>query len=192
MFQKLFDRTLALAAHRHALRSLAIVAFIESSVFPVPPHLMLAPMVLARPERAWRIAGVCTLASVLGGLFGYAIGYFLFDVAGEPIIAAYGFEDQFARFRESYNEWGAWIVAMFGATPFPYKVITIASGVTHLNILTFTVASVASRGFTFFLIAALLKYFGPPMQAFIEKRLGLIVTLAFLAVIGGVVAIKYL
>ncbi|RMF07417.1 MAG: DedA family protein [Alphaproteobacteria bacterium] len=192
MFQKLFDRTLALAGHRHALPSLAVVAFIESSIFPVPPHLMLAPMVLARPERAWRIAAVCTLASVLGGLFGYAIGYFLFDVAGEPIIAAYGFEEQFARFRAGYNEWGAWIVALFGATPFPYKVITIASGVTQLNLVTFTLASLASRGFTFFLIAALLKYFGPPMQAFIEKRLGLMITIVFLAVIGGVVALKYL
>ena len=192
MFRTLYDRTLALAAHRHALRSLAVVSFIESSFFPVPPHLMLVPMVLARPEQAWRIAGVCTLASVLGGMFGYAIGYFLFDLIGAPIIATYGFEDQFARFREGYNEWGAWIVALFGATPFPYKVITIASGVTALNFWTFMIASIASRGLIFFTIATLLKYFGPPMRVFIEKRLGLIMTLAFLAVIGGFVALRYL
>ena len=192
MFQKLYDRTLALAAHRHALPSLAAIAFIESSVFPIPPHLLLIPMVLATPTRAWRIAAVCTIASVLGGLLGYAIGYYLFDLIGQPIVSFYGLEDQFARFRDSYNEWGAWIVALFGATPFPYKVITIASGVTRLNLATFMVASVASRGFAFFLIAALLKYFGPPMQAFIEKRLGLVMTLVFVALIGGFVAIKYL
>lgn len=192
MFRKIYDKTMALAAHRHALRSLAVVSFLESSVFFVPPHLMMVPMVLATPERAWRIALVTTLASVAGGLLGYAIGFYFFDLIGTHVIAAYGVEDKFARFAEGYNEWGAWIVALFGATPFPYKVITIASGVTALNLLTFTLASLASRGLIFFLIAALLKYFGPPMQAFIEKRLGLIMTAAFLAVIGGFVALKFL
>lgn len=192
MLRRLYDRTLALAAHPHALGWLAVVAFVESSFFPVPPHFLLIAMVLATPERAWRIAAVCTVASVLGGYLGYAIGYSIFDLVGEPLIRFYGAEEQFANFRESYNEWGAWIVAFFGFTPFPYKVITIASGVTGLNLLSFGLASIASRGAIFFLMAALLKYFGPPMRTFIEQRLGLLSTIGFLLLVGGFVGLKYL
>jgi len=192
MLRRLYDKTLALAAHPHALGWLAAIAFIESSLFPVPPHFLLIPMVLAAPGRAWLIAGVCTAASVAGGFAGYAIGYFLFDLIGEPMLRLYGFEAEFARFKESYNEWGGWIVAFFGATPFPYKVITIASGVTSLNLMTFFIASLLSRGGIFFLMAALLKYFGPPMRQFIERRLGLLTVLLFALLIGGFVALKYL
>lgn len=192
MLRRLYDQTLALAAHPHAMWWLAAVAFIESSVFPIPPHVLVVAMVLAAPTRAWRIAAACTLASVAGGLFGYGIGYFLFDAFGQPIIHFYGAEDQFARFRELYNEWGGWIVAFFGFTPFPYKIITIASGVTKLNLATFMTASLISRGAIFFLVAALLKYFGPPVRAFIEQRLGLVSTVFFTLLLGGFAALKYL
>lgn len=192
MLRRLYDRTLALAGHPHALGWLALVAFVESSFFPVPPHFLLIAMVLARPDRAWRIAAVCTLASVLGGYLGYLIGYSLFDVFGQAVIDFYGAEEQFAAFQRSYNQWGAWIVAFFGFTPFPYKVITIASGVTALDPLSFGAASLLSRGGIFFLMAALLKYFGPPMRVFIEKRLGLLSTIGFLLLLGGFVGLKYL
>lgn len=192
MLRRLYDRTLALAAHPHALFWLGAVAFVESSLFPIPPHALLIPMVIAAPHNAWRIAGVCTLASVAGGFLGYGLGYFLFDTLGEPIIRMYHAEEQFRKFQESYNEMGAWIVAFFGFTPFPYKIITIASGVTQLNLLTFGMASLLSRGGIFFLMSALLKYFGPPVRAFIEKRLGLMTILFFGLLIGGFVALKYL
>lgn len=192
MLRRFYDKTLALAAHPHALFWLAVVAFAESSLFPIPPHLLLIPMVIAAPSQAWRIALVCTLASVAGGFAGYGLGYFLFDSLGEPIVRFYNAEEQFKQFQASYNEMGGWIVAFFGATPFPYKVITIASGVTQLDLLTFGVASLLSRGGVFFLMAALLKYFGPPVRVFIEKRLGLMTTLFFVLLIGGFVALKYL
>jgi membrane protein YqaA with SNARE-associated domain len=192
MLRRLYDRTLALAGHPHALFWLGVVAFVESSVFPVPPHFLLIAMVLASPDRAWRIAAVCTIASVFGGYLGYGIGYFLFDAFGEPVIAFYGAEEQFAAFREAYNQWGPWIVAFFGFTPFPYKVITIASGVTAMDVLAFGAASLASRGAIFFLMAGLLKYFGPPMRVFIERRLGLVCTIGFLLVLAGFVGLKYL
>lgn len=181
---------MGLAAHRHALAALAGISFIESSVFPIAPDVLLIPMVLAARERAWRIALVCTVASVLGGMAGYAIGYFLFDLLGRPLLEFYGYGAEFAEFQGRYNEWGAWIVIGAGVTPFPYKVITIASGVTGLNIVVFTVASVLARGFRFFLVAGLLWYFGPPMRTFIEKHLTLLATLFFLLLVGGFLAVK--
>jgi membrane protein YqaA with SNARE-associated domain len=179
-----------LAETRHALWALAVVSFVESSVFPIPPDLLLIPMVLARPDRAWLIAGVCTIASVLGGFAGYAIGLLLYEGVGQPVLAFYGYLDKFTDFQSLYNEWGAWIVAGAGATPFPYKVITIASGVTQLDPVVFGVASVLSRGFRFFLVAALLWKWGEPMRAFIERRLGLLATLAFALLLGGFLAIR--
>ena len=191
MLQRLYDRTMALAAHRHALAALALVAFVESSVFPIPPDIMIVPMVLAARDRAWRIAGVCTAASVLGGLAGYGIGYFLFEAVGRPLIAFYGHADTFAAFRAAYNDWGAWIVAGAGLTPFPYKVITIASGVTALDPVVFTVASALSRGARFFLVAALLWRFGPPIRSFVEGNLARVVTVFFALLLGGFVVARY-
>jgi membrane protein YqaA with SNARE-associated domain len=182
---------MALAAHRHALLALAAVSFIESSVFPIPPDVLLIPMVLAARDRAWLIATVCTVASVVGGMFGYAIGYFLFEQIGRPIVEFYGYEDQFGEFTRLYNEWGMWIVAGAGFTPFPYKVVTIASGVTHLDLMTFTIASVVSRGARFFLVAALLWRFGPPMKAFIENNLAALSVAFFAMLFGGFLAAKY-
>lgn len=191
MLERLYHRTMGLAAHRHALWVLALVSFIESSVFPIPPDVLLVPMVLARRRRAWRIAAVCTAGSVLGGLAGYSIGYFLFESLGRPLIDLYGHGEQFARFQASYNAWGWWIVTGAGLTPFPYKVVTIASGVTGLDMATFVLASLLSRGARFFAEAGLLWYFGPSLRAFIERRMGLVATVFFLLLLGGFVLVGY-
>jgi membrane protein YqaA with SNARE-associated domain len=192
VLRSLYDWTMGLAAHRHALVALALISFIESSVFPIPPDVLMIPMVLAARDRAWLIALIATVASVLGGFLGYYIGAGLFEVIGQPILDFYGYGERFASFRESYNEWGAWIVAGAGFTPFPYKVITIASGVMDLDLATFTLASVVSRGARFFLLAALLWYFGPPIRRFIENNLPLLATLFFVLLFGGFVAARYL
>jgi membrane protein YqaA with SNARE-associated domain len=183
---------MGLAAHRHANWALAGVSCIESSVFPIPPDVLLIPMVLANRERAFRIALVCTAASVVGGLIGYAIGMFLFEQAGKPILDFYGYAPKFAEFREAYHEWGAWVVFMAGVTPFPYKVITILSGVTGLDVLVFTVASILSRGIRFYVVAWLLWRFGPPIKDFIERRLHLLFWLFCALLIGGFVLVRYL
>ena len=192
VLQRLYDWTMGLAAHRHALLALAVISFIESSVFPIPPDVLLIPMVLAARDRAWLIAGVCTVASVVGGYAGYGIGYFLYETVGQPILAFYGAIEQFAQFRELYNEWGMWIVAMAGFTPFPYKVITIASGVTQLDLWTFGLASTASRGARFFLETALLWQFGAPIRRFIEANLPALAWVFFALLLGGFLAIRYL
>ena len=150
MLRRLYDWVMALSAHPRAAWALAAVAFVESSVFPIPPHAMLVPMVLAERAKAWFYAALTTISSVLGGMLGYAIGYFLFEAAGKPILDFYGKSEAFAQFAERYNEWGAWIVFIAGVTPFPYKVITIASGATQLNFIVFMVASIAARGAVFF------------------------------------------
>jgi len=191
VLQRLYDRTMALAAHRHALWALAAVSFIESSFFPIPPDTLLVPMVLAMRARAWTLAAVCTVASVAGGLAGYAIGALLFDSIGRPLLELYGHLETFRAFQDKYNEWGAWIVAGAGITPFPYKVITIASGVTGLDLATFTVASTVSRGLRFFIEVALLWYFGPPIRRFIEGNLRLVVTASFALLLGGFLLVRF-
>lgn len=191
MLRRLYDRVMGMAEHRHALPALGAVSFAESSFFPIPPDVLLVPMVLARPKRAWVIASVCTVASVLGGLAGYAIGALLFEALGRPIVEFYGLGAQFAEFQGRYNALGAWIVFAAGFTPIPYKVFTIASGVTGLDIAVFTLASLLSRGARFFLVATLLHFFGVPIRAFIEKWLPLL-TFVFLALlISGFFVLKY-
>ncbi len=192
MLRRLYDWTMSFAANPHAMWALFFIAFIESSFFPIPPDILLLPMVLAARTHAWRIAAVCTVGSVLGGFAGFAIGYFLYESVGQPVLAFYGYGEKFAAFQGMYNEWGAWIVAAGGLTPLPYKVITIASGVTGLDLATFGIASVLSRGVRYFLIAALLWYFGEPIRTFIEKYLGWLVAIGFVVLLGGFVAIKYL
>jgi len=192
MLRKLYDWTLNLAARPNATRALAVVSFAESSFFPVPPDVLLIPMVLAQRHRAWFIAGVCTIASVLGGLAGYAIGFYLFETIGRWVIDLYGLQEKAEQFHVFYDQWGLWVILIKGLTPIPFKIITIMSGAAHFDLLTFFLASIVTRGARFFLVAALLKRFGPPIQAFIEKRLTL-VFLAFLAaLIGGFVAVSYL
>lgn len=190
MLKSLYDWTLSLAGHRHAIWALAVVSFVESSIFPIPPDILIIPMVLAAREKAWRIALVCTVASVLGGLAGYGIGYFLFEAVGRPLLDFYGYAEKFLSFQGQYNEWGAWIVAGAGVTPFPYKVITIASGVTGLDLVVFTTASVLSRGLRFFVEAGLLWKFGEPIRGFIESNLNKLAILFFALLLGGFVLLK--
>jgi len=192
MIRGLYDWTMGLARSRHALLALALVSFAESSVFPIPPDILMIPMILATPHRAFLIAAVCTLASVLGGLFGYFIGFALFESVGRPVLAFYGKDAYFAEFASRYNEWGAWVVLVAGVTPFPYKVITILSGSTALSLPVFMVASLLARGLRFFLVAALLWKFGAPIRDFIERRLGLMFTLFCVLLIGGFYVVRYL
>lgn len=192
MLRRLYDWTMAQAVTPHAMITLALVAFIESSVFPIPPDVLIIPMVLAARAKAWRIAMVCTVASVIGGFAGYGIGMFLYEQVAEPILRFYGYMDKFSAFQELYNHWGAWIVFGAGVTPFPYKVITIASGMTALDPLVFGLASVLARGLRFFFIAWLLWRFGAPIRAFIEAHLGKLATIFFILLIGGFVALKFL
>lgn len=192
MIRALYDWTLRLAEHPRALWALAIVAFIESSVFPIPPDILMIPMILAAPRRAFVIAGVATLSSVLGGMFGYWIGAVLFDTVGLPVLEFYGKTANFDTFRETYNQWGAWAVLIAGVTPFPYKVVTILSGSTGLDIWVFTFASVVARGLRFFIVAALLWRFGAPIRDFIERRLGLMFTLFVVLLIAGFAVLKVL
>jgi membrane protein YqaA with SNARE-associated domain len=192
MLRRLYDRVLALAAGRLAPVWLAVISFAESSVFPIPPDALLIPMCLARPDRAWRLATICTISSVLGGALGYFIGYALFEVLAEPVIRLYHYEAAFARFRETYAEWGLWVILIKGATPIPYKIVTIASGAANFDFGVFMAASIATRGARFFLVAWLLRRYGEPMRGFIERRLTLVTTLAVLGVVGGFLALKLL
>ena len=190
--KKIYDKMLALSEGKGAMAALFVVAFAESSFFPIPPDIMLIPMILAAPTKAWRIALLATIASVLGGYFGYLIGVYAFEWIAEPLLSFYGYLDKFKTFENYYNEYGAWIVFGAGLTPFPYKIITIASGAVHLNLGVFTVASVLARGGRFFVVAWLLKRFGAPMKTFIEKNLGWLSVLFLILLIGGFVLLKYL
>lgn len=191
MLRKLYDMTLALAATRHAEKALAGVSFVESSVFPIPPDVLLIPMVLAERAKWLRYALICTIASVAGALLGYVIGAFLYDTIGEPILRFYGKEDAFQRVADWYNRWGGWGILFAAITPFPYKVLTIFSGATGLSLPVFILVSIIGRGLRFFLVAGLLYQFGPPIRTFIEKNLGLLFTLFMLLLIGGFVAVRY-
>jgi membrane protein YqaA with SNARE-associated domain len=192
MLRALYDRVLALAAHRRAPAYLAAVSFAESSVFPIPPDAMLIPMCIARPERAYRYAAVCTAASVLGGVLGYLIGLYLFEALAEPVLRAYGYADALARFQGWYDRWGALVILIKGLTPIPYKIVTIASGAAHFSFAVFLAASVATRGARFFLLAFLLRRFGPPVRDFIERRLTLVTTGAAAGIVLGFVALRAL
>ncbi|MFN4099901.1 MAG: YqaA family protein [Pararhodobacter sp.] len=192
MLRSLYDWTLSLAAHPRALWALAFVAFIESSVFPVPPDALMIPMIIAAPRRAFLIAAVATISSVLGGLLGYAIGAFAFETIGQPILASLGKADAMAEFNTRFNDIGFWAVLVAGLTPFPYKVITIMSGWTGLPIMTFVVTSIVARAGRFFLVAALLHFYGAPIRDFIEKRLGLMTIVFCVLLIGGFLAVRYL
>ncbi|MEO1193529.1 MAG: YqaA family protein [Pseudomonadota bacterium] len=191
MLRKLYDRTLALAAHPKAERWLALVSFSEASFFPIPPDVMMLPMILADRRRAWRVALITTLASLAGAFGGYAIGYFFFETIGKPVLDLYGHLEDFAGFQGLYNEWGFWIVFAAGFTPIPFKVVTIASGVTALALLPFGLAALAGRAARFFLVAALLYYFGPPIRRFVERYLGILTLLFCVLLVGGFVALRY-
>lgn len=192
MIRSLYDRTMRLAGHRHAMPALAVVSFVESSFFPIPPDALMIPMILARPSRAWLVALVALVASVLGGLLGYAIGAFAFNEIGQPILASLGKADAMAEFSTRFNDFGFWAVLIAGVTPFPYKVITIMSGWTGMPIATFVLTSILARGLRFFIVAGLLWKFGAPVRDFIERRLGLLFTLFIGLLLGGFLLVRYL
>ena len=192
MMKRAYDWMMRTAAHEKAPHALFWIAFVESSIFPIPPDVMLIPMVLANRAKAWLYATICTVGSVIGGVVGYAIGYFLYEALGQWLINAYGLSAQFEAYRTAYNEWGLWIILIKGATPIPYKLVTIASGAAAFNFWVFIAASIVTRGARFFLVAALLYWFGEPIRDFIERRLTLVTTAFVVLLVGGFVAIKYL
>ena len=191
MLRALYNRVLALAASRQAPLWLGLVSFAESSFFPVPPDALLIPMVLARPERAYRLALLCTLASVVGGMLGYFIGYALYDALAAPLIHFYHYEAAAQAFVDRFQQYGLYVILIKGLTPIPYKIVTIASGMAHFNFAVFVAASVLTRGVRFFLLAFLLNRFGAPVRTFIERRLTLVTSLAAACVVFGFVVLKY-
>jgi len=191
MLRRLYDWVINLAERPSAPWALSAVSFAESSFFPVPPDVMLVPMCVARPERAWFYAAVCTIASVIGGLFGYAIGSLLYDTLGLFLIRLYGYGDKMEAFTAAYQHYGHWIILIKGLTPIPYKVVTIASGFAHYSLFWFVVLSVITRGLRFFLVAGLLYWIGPSARDFIERRLGLVTAAFAVLVVGGFVAALY-
>ena len=192
MLRSLYDWTMRQADHPRALWILAVVAFAESSVFPIPPDVLMIPMILARPQRAWLVASVALVASVLGGLLGYAIGALAFEQLGQPILTAMGKADAMAEFNSRFNDFGFWPVLIAGVTPFPYKVITIMSGWTGLPLATFIITSIIARGLRFFIVAGLLWHFGAPIRDFIERRLGLMFALFVAILLGGFYLVRFL
>lgn len=192
MLAGLKDRMMSAARSPNAERALFVVSFAESSFFPLPPDIMLGPMAAAEPRKWLRYALICTLASVLGGLAGYAIGMFLLEGVGRWIIDFYGYGDRLEQFRHMYDEWGIWVVAVAGLTPFPYKVATIASGMAAFSIPIFIVTSAATRGLRFLIVAWVFHRFGPILAPMMEKRLGLVLTLFVVAIVAGFVALRFL
>lgn len=191
MFRKLYDWVFALARSRHATPALAVVSFAESSFFPVPPDVMLAPMILARPEKAYFYAFVCTVASVLGGILGYAIGFYLTDL-GLWLMSVMGHADGLEEFQHWFDRWGLAVILIKGLTPVPYKLVTIASGLAAFSFPVFVAASVVTRGGRFFLEAWILRRWGPAMLAQVEKRLALWSIIGIVVLVGAVVAVKVL
>lgn len=185
MLRRLYDWTLAWAAHPKALWVLAVVAFLESSVFPIPPDVLMIPMILAAPRRAWLIAGVGTAASVAGALLGYGIGALAFAAVGEPVLTALGKAGAFDDFAALYNAYGPWVVLVAGVTPLPFKVATILSGTVAMPLGPFLVAAVVARGLRFFLVAGVLRVVGEPARRFVERHLGLAFAAFVVALLGG-------
>ena len=192
MIRRLYDWIIRLAGSRYAIPAMGVVSFAESSFFPLPPDVMLVPMVLANRTKAFRIAAVCTVCSVLGGLLGYAIGFYFFETIGGWLVKTYGLQSGLERFRLQYAEWGIWVILIKGLTPIPYKLVTIASGAAHFDLFTFVWASIVTRGARFFVVSALLWKYGEPIRAFIEQRLTLVTCVFLIVLVGGFVVVRYL
>ena len=192
MIKRLYEWMMSLAGDRRAPTALFWVSFAESSFFPIPPDVMLVPMVLKDRNKAFRYAALATLASVIGGVAGYAIGYFLLESIGKPVINFYGFAERFDQAAAWFNEWGVPILIIKGMTPIPYKLLTITAGAVHMNLVAFMGASVIARAMRFFLVAGLLYWFGPPIRDFIERRLTLVTTVGVILLVGGFVVVKFL
>lgn len=191
MLRRFYDRVLRLAASPRAPLWLALVSFAESSFFPVPPDALLVPMALARPDRAWRLAAICTVSSVLGGMLGYLIGYAFYDAVALPLIRFYHLETKADAFVAGFQQYGLWIILIKGLTPIPYKIVTITSGLAHFDFGLFVAASAVTRGARFFIVAALLRRFGEPVREFIERRLTLVTSLTAAGIVGGVLLLRF-
>jgi membrane protein YqaA with SNARE-associated domain len=191
MLRRLYDWTMKLAAHPRAVWALGVISFSESSFFPVPPDVILAPMVLANPSKARLYALWCTVTSVLGGVVGYGIGYVLYDSLGAWLISFYGYQNGMEEFRAMYAYWGALIILIKGLTPIPYKLVTIASGFAGYDFLSFVALSLLTRGLRFFITAELLRRYGEPMRNFVEKRMELVAIIAVVALVGGFAFARY-
>ncbi len=190
IFRNLYDWTLDKASKKRASWFLSIISFAESSFFPIPPDIILIPMILAKRTKAFFYAFICTLSSVFGGVLGYFIGLLLFNSIGLVVINFYHLEEQITQFKNYYNSYGAWIVIIAGFTPFPFKLITIASGLFQLNFIIFILCSVLSRGSRFYLISILLYFFGDKIKLFIDKYFNFLTILFFILLVGGILIIK--
>ena len=185
MFKRLYHWTLTLAESPRATMALAFIAFAESSFFPIPPDVILVPMSLARPEKAWRYAGICTAASVLGGILGYAIGALFYETVGLWLIGLYGYADRIETIRAFYAQWGWAFILVKGLTPIPYKLVTIVSGLLGYNFFLFVLLSLITRGARFYLLAGLLHRFGEPIKALLEKHFATFMALIVVTIVGG-------
>lgn len=192
MLKRFYNRVIHLAASDRAPLWLAVIAFAESSFFPIPPDVLLVPMAIARPERAWWLALVCTVASVAGAMLGYLIGYAFFDYVAKPILAFYHYSDSFETFRVRFAENGVYLILLKGLLPIPFKIVTIASGLSSVYFPAFVAACVVTRGARFFLLAALIRRFGAPVRTFIEERLVLVTSLVAMGIVAGFLAIRYI
>ena len=192
MLRRLYDWTLSLAARPGATYALAAVCFAESSFFPIPPDVMLLPMALARPERAYFYAAVATISSVAGGLFGYFIGAVLYESVGQWVFNLYGLQEGAEAFRAAYADYGHWVILLKGLTPIPYKLVTITSGFANYDLFWFVVLSIITRGARFFLIAALVGRYGALIRAVIDEHFYKVATLFIVCLVGGFAAFRYL
>ena len=192
MLRSVYDRLIALSASRSAPVWLALVSFAESSFFPIPPDVLLVPMALSRPERAYRLALICSAASVLGGMLGYLIGYGLYEAVALPLIHFYHLEDKADALVQQFQQYGLYVILLKGLTPIPYKLVTIASGMAQFSFPLFVAASVVTRSARFFMVAGLLRYFGEPARQFIEKRLTLVTTVTVVGIVFGFFMLRYI
>ena len=192
MLKRLYERLLSLAAGPNAASWLGLTAFAEASFFPVPPDLLLIPMVIAAPTRAWGLASICTVCSVAGGALGWLIGAVLFERLALPIAHLYHAQDALLRFAQRFREYGLWVILVKGLTPIPYKIVSIAAGAAHFSLALFLAASLLTRGVRFFLIAGLLRQFGEPVRVFVERRLTLATSVVAAAAVAGILALKFL
>lgn len=192
MFRRLYDWTISLAGRPRAPLALGAVSFAESSFFPIPPDVVLVPMALARPDRAWLYAAICTVTSVLGGLVGYLIGWLLYDSVGQWVIGLYGLQEKAEAFRQQYASIGHWVILIKGFTPIPFKLVTIMSGAAHYDLFWFVALSTLTRGARFFAVAGLLNRFAGPVRAVLEKHTDLVVIVVVAAIVGGFLIARWL
>ena len=191
MLKPLYNQILKLSARKDAVWWMSAVSFAESSFFPLPPDIMLVPMCLAEPKKLWRYTNICALASLIGGLFGYAVGFYLFESVGRLIIDVYNAQESFQRFQDMFAEFGPWFLILKGITPIPYKLLTITAGFAQLDLTVFILCSIVARFSRFYMIAILLHFYGPQVRDIIEKRLMLVTTVLLVIIIGGLLSFKF-